>query len=378
MDVYRRMQNCINRFRSRRRIQNDRIVFFNEFLFLGGVDSNPGQYTGLARQDLSDLTPAQKREATATDMIYGTSAAGDRFYNGNEEAWTVDFAGVAAGYLSVTLVELTGCEWNRMSKAVGIVENFLKYVLHHDVCPEYTHDVKKALEVCESSKIEWPMLQRIYQLLPGQFNLAALELFCTENPNENWSLQQWGQLKGLDARMVFYSSFALMDKSDDMWEKIMKQTPTVVREFECTIGLLSLNRPTEEVCDRFKALIIDEKNPNLVPIGKATFAPAVIEDEWDTPVFPCPIHTDTVDLYFDDTVLDNLRPGMKMRVTLCELDIGFYFIKSIDTIVPSFHTFLPQELMRQYKSPRENERPAPSVQDPDAEDKQHANAANEA
>ena len=377
IDIPRRMQNCITRFRARRRIQADRILYFNEYLFLGGVDCNAAVGTGLHDHDFSDMTVEEKREALATDVIYGTSAAGTRFYNGDKETWTVDFVGVVSGFLSVTLVQLTGCEWDKMSKGVGIVENFLKYVLHHDVCPEYETDVKKALEVCELARVEWPMLQRIYQQIPGQFNLAATELFCVEDPEETWSVQQFGRLKGCDARSVFYSSLALVGNSDSMWSKILKDLPKLVREFDCTLQLLSLERPQEGVCERFKAMMIDGKNAGLIPIGKAIFAPSFIEDEWDTPKIPCPIETETIDLYFDDDVLDNLSPGMKMRATLGELDVGIHFVKSIDTIVPSFHTFLPQELMRHYKEPRPNDRPAPSVLDPDAEEKQHANAANE-
>lgn len=371
------MQNCIQRFRSRRRLQGERGLLFNEYLFLGGVDCFPGSFGGLGRQDLKDLTPAQRREATATDIIYGTTAAGERFYNGDKEAWTVDFTGVAAGFFSMTLPRLSSFDWEKMSKGVSLVENFLKYVLHHDVCPEYTQDIKNALELCEAARIEWPMLQRLLALLPGQFNLAALELFCSnDDAEEKWSFLEWGRPKGFDARAVFYTAFALLE-DDELWKKICKNTPKVAREFDCTLMVVSMKRPSEFVAHKVKKVVINGKHPDLVPVGKATMAPTIIEDEWDTPQLPCPLHGETIDLFFDDTLLENMRPGMKMKVTVCELDVGLNFVKTMEVIVPSFHKFLPQELMRHYKAPRENERPAPSIHNPEAEEKQFANAAQE-
>lgn len=369
------MQNCIQRFRSRRRLQSERGLLFNEYLFLGGVDTCPGAFGGLSRHDLKDLTPAQRREATATDIIYGTTAAGDRFYNGDKEAWTVDFAGVAAGFFSVTLPRLSTFDWEHMAQGVSLVENFLKYVLHHDVCPEYTQDVKKALELCEAARIEWPMIQRLLTLLPGQFNLAASELFCSKDDvGDAWSFLGWGRPEGFNARAVFFTAIAFL-KDDELWKKICNTAPKVTREFECTLMVVSLQRPNEHVAHKVKKVVIDGKHPDLVPIGKATMAPAVIEDGFDSPAFPCPVRGDTIDLYMDDTLLENLRPGMKMKATVCELDVGLNFVKTVDTVVPSFHTFLPQELMRHYKTPRENERPAPSIHNPEAEEKQFANAA---
>ncbi|CAM1503280.1 Fc.00g080560.m01.CDS01 [Cosmosporella sp. VM-42] len=371
-----RIQSCIQRFRARRRLQGDRTLFFNEYLFLGGVDTNPSSYQGLGRDDLKDLTPAQRREATATDIVYGTTSAGDRFYNGDKQAWTVDFAGVAAGFFSTSLVNLTSFEWMRMEQGIDTVENFLKYVLHHDVCPEHEADLKAALVVCEVARVEWPMLQRLYASLPGQFNLAAAELFCPEPPDKNWSFQLWNRPDNFDAKSVFYSAFALMEEPE-LFGKIRDQVPKVVREFSCTLELVDMTRPTDDVIKRVKALVIDDTTANLVPVGKATLKPATIEDEWDKPEFPCPIQGDTITLWFDDVLLENMEPGMKTTVTVCELDVGLNFVKTVQIIVPSFYTYLPQQLMRHYKTPRENDRPAPSIHDPEAEEKQFAAAAKE-
>ena len=89
------MQSCIQRFRSRRRLQGDRGLYFNEYLFLGGVDTSPNTFGGLSQQELKDLTPAQRREATATDIIWANSQGGDRFVSssGKTSAYFVNHPG---------------------------------------------------------------------------------------------------------------------------------------------------------------------------------------------------------------------------------------------------------------------------------------------
>ncbi|KAF7554533.1 hypothetical protein G7Z17_g2843 [Cylindrodendrum hubeiense] len=371
-----RMQSCIQRFRSRRRLEADRILFFNEYLFLGGVDTNPAAFSGLHRQDLRDLTPAQRREATATDIIYGTTSAGDRFYNGDEDAWSVDFAGVAAGFFSVTLLHLTSFEPPRMEVGIDVVDNFLRYVLQHDVCPEYEGNVKAALEVCEGARTEWPMLRRLYASLPGQFNLAAGELFRPDDAANGWSFQQFTRPDGFDAKSVFYSAFALMDEPD-MFSRLCDQNPAAVKEYTCTLELVEVSRPSEDIINRVKSLVIGDKAGGHVAVGKAIFKPTIIEDDWVTPEVLWPIADETMTLYFDDELLSHMPVGMKTRLTIYELNVGLRFVKTVDIIVPSFYTYLPQELMRHYKPPQETDRPAPSVHHPDAEEKQHEIAARD-
>lgn len=113
---FRRIQSCIQRFRSRRRLNSELSLYFNEYLFLGGVDASPAAFTGQDSHELKDMTPAERREATATDTIHGGSTGSARFYNGDRDHWSVDFKGVAAGFFSLSLGPLTGYEDELMKK----------------------------------------------------------------------------------------------------------------------------------------------------------------------------------------------------------------------------------------------------------------------
>ncbi|KAF4339840.1 Argonaute-binding 1 [Fusarium beomiforme] len=356
-----RMQSCIQRFRSRRRLQGDRILYFSEYLFLGGVDTSPNVFGGLSQQELKELTPAERREATATDIIWANSQAGEKFYDGDDEKWTVDFAAVVAGFFSVTLPHLTSFEPKRMEEGIDTIKNFLRYILQHDVCPEYEDSVKEAQGVCKAATVEWPMIRQLMADLPGYFNLACSELFCRESVDASWSFQTFQRPENFDPKAVFFAAFALMDEPE-LFEKLSAKEPTVVREFTCTLELVQIFRPKEDIVKRFNSLVIGDKATNHVPVGKAIFKRGIIEDGWYNPRAGWwPIEEDTMTLFFDDALLANMMPGLKATTTICELDAGLRFIKTLQIAVPSFYVFLPQELMRHYKEPKDNDRAAPSA-----------------
>jgi hypothetical protein len=370
MSSSRRMQSCIQRYRSRRRLQHKRILYFDEYLFLGGVDTSPGAYTGLDPKELKQLTPAQRKEATTRHVIHEGSSAGDRFYDGDEAKWTVDFSSVVAGFFSTAIIPLTGLVSGPLEEAIDVIENFLRYILHHDVCPEYEEDVKVAMEVCQSAREEWPMLNALQTALPGLFNLAATELFSTPDPDA-WSFQLFKMPQGFEAKSVFYSSIAMLEDPRP-FVYLAGQHATLRRQYECTVEIASITPPSVGTIERFNSLQLltqegTQKLP-IAPIGKIKIRQAIIEDGWVYPDIQHPLATKDIDLYFEQNILENFRPGMKLTLEIGEIGGGINFVRRIRKIVPSFYTFLAQELMRGFKPPRENDRPAPSVHNPTAED----------
>ncbi|KAL9468443.1 hypothetical protein ACSS6W_010137 [Trichoderma asperelloides] len=369
-----RMQSCIQRYRSRRRLQHHRTLYFDEYLFLGGVDTSQGAYTGLDPKELKQLTPAQRKEATARHVVHEGSSAGDRFYDGDETKWTVDFSGVVAGFFSTTIIPLTGLQRGPLEDAIDVIENFLRYILHHDVCPEHEGDVNGAMKVCQAAREEWPMLNALQTTLPGLFNLAATELFSKPDPDA-WAFHLFKVHHGFEAKPIFYSTIALIE-DPKAFEYLTQRPATLFRQYECTLEITMVTLPNEETIQRFKSLKVETHGGTnklrLAPIGKVTLKPATIEDGWVRPDTPHPLEGEEIDLYFEQDVLVNLKPGMKMTLEIGELGGGVNFVRRIRKIVPSFYTFLPQELMRGFKPPRENDRPAPSIHNPTAEDSQAA------
>lgn len=359
MLFFRRIESCIQRFRGRRRLQGEQTRYFNEYLFLGGIDSNPVPFSGCDPKDLKGLTPAEQRDAKAGTTIGGVDNE-EQFYTGDRETWSVDFTGIAAGFFS-SMGPITGFEPEPTEMAIGVVENFLRYVLHHDVCPEYDADVKKALKVCEDAREEIPMLLRFQAALPGQFNLAAAKMFGVHGEHD-WSFHGFAET-GSDPKLNIIASLALMEEPE-MFARISQGDHRVVRQFECTVEVTEIQRPDAEILRRFESFELINADgtptPALSPIGKAKFKPAVIEDAWEDPVTTPKCR---LTLFLDDDILANMKLGMKISLTVCELDFGLRFVKTVHEVVPTYFTFLPQQLMRYFRSPRDEERPAPSVHD---------------
>ncbi|KAG9253812.1 Argonaute siRNA chaperone complex subunit Arb1-domain-containing protein [Emericellopsis atlantica] len=354
-----RIQSCITRFRTRRRLQAPYDRFFNEYLFLGGIDSNPNPFGGQDPKALKSLTPAERREATATSHVH--QGEGDqKFYNGDDEHWSVDFAGVAAGFFSYMVPKMTGLEETSLKQAVNVVDNFLRYVLQHDVCPEYEDDVKKAIQVCEDALVEWPMMVRLQGAFPGLFNLAATKVFGVYDESD-WYMAD-PQKEDFDPKLVLMTSLTLLENPKDV-AKLPQPHHRVIRQFDCTVEISDIQRLPETLCKRFKGLQVDGSPLRLAPIGKIRVIPAIIEDELVHPKVSNPFAKGFMTLYLDDDILANMKVGMKMETTVCQTDSDLKFIKAIRQIVPSFYTFLPQELMRHFREPRPNDRPARSVHD---------------
>ncbi|KAK2589543.1 hypothetical protein QQS21_012780 [Conoideocrella luteorostrata] len=361
-----RIQSCIQRFRSRRRLQGDQPFFFNEYLFLGGIDTSSNAFSGLDNKDLKDLTPAERRDVTATDVVHTDSNADERFYTADADHWSVDFAGVAAGFFSTSLGLLTGFEPKKVEVAISIVEHFLRYVLQHDVCPEYEEDVKSALQVCKQARKEWPMLNQLSNDLPGRFNLAATELFSTVDP-EDWSFLRFSRPKDSDAKTDFFAVCTLCNEASTI-DWFLDGNLTVSRVFSCTVEVTKVELPSEDTLQKFASLHIEGNSHATESVGKVFFKRAVIEDEWVQPKVSTSTKDNGIWVYLENKLIKNVVLGMKMEMTVIELNTGIRIIKTISKIVPSFYTFLPQHMMKHYKARREWDRPAPSVHDPNAEE----------
>lgn len=366
------MQACILRYRSRRRLQHPKTLFFDEYLFLGGVDTSPGAYNGLDPKELKLLTAAQRKEAISRHVIHEGSSAGDRFYDGDAKKWVVDFTGVVAGFLSTTVIPLTGLQSGPLEEAIDVVENFLRYILYHDVCPEYEEDVKGAMKVCQAAREEWPMLNALQTALPGLINLAATELF-TKPDASAWAFHLFKVPHGFEAKSVFYSCIAMLEDTTP-FEYLTEHRASILSQYKCTVEVAMVTPPSQGTIDRFNCLQVMTKegteNLPLAPIGTVTLRQAKIEDGWVHPDMPHPLEKRDIELYFEQNILENIKPGMKMTLEICEIGGGINFVRRIFNIVPSFYTFLPQELMKHFKPPRENDRPAPSIHNPAAEDNQ--------
>jgi hypothetical protein len=259
---------------------------------------------------------------------------------------------------------------DRPEQPIKVVANFLRYVLQHDVCPEYKGDVEKALDVCELASEELPMAMEVMNLFPGQFNCAVNEVAL----GDDWlyrGIQKNGYTRPelFDAQGLLEAAIFLVGDEKVQEKFAAAKSLFIVKERHRDLEVISIHRPAPNVAKTFLGMHNKHGKKDYPPIGTAVFKHCRIEDQLDMGEVAraMPLPGEEV-LFLDDAILALLKPGFKLRGMVGELNIGVKFVQDIPEILPTFHTFLPQILMKLYKPPVPNERPAPSVGDPFAED----------
>ncbi|CAK7211338.1 hypothetical protein SBRCBS47491_001090 [Sporothrix bragantina] len=414
MDLYHaslnfdeRIETCIQRYRARRRLDSERSNVFNRYLKLGGIDCTPCMFNGAAGfEEGQTMTKDDVRALTATDVVPRAGNKDSKFYAAdNAEMWTVDFCGVTSGFLSVSLRAIGGCNEKLMKVGIDVVDNFLRYLQLHEVCPEYDEDVKASRAICEKAKTELPNCLNALPHMPGQFNLACVKLFCKEpqhrafddglDPLEATTNKDW------DAEHIFRTTVELQDKAiGSKATKMAKEDITsihIVQTREVELEITRLVRSPRGVRERHAAMaksVAEAKQPDAggekekhendkkddttdddkrfpkmagVVITKyysieegIANQPHFTEDE---------LASRGPEAFFLDTgIMGLLCVGMKLRVVMHELNCDINFVSVVKNLLPSFYTFLPQELMVDWKEPKPNEREAPSVDNPDADE----------
>ncbi|KAK4125660.1 hypothetical protein N657DRAFT_591356 [Parathielavia appendiculata] len=372
-----RIEECIQRYRARRRLGPQRDTLFSRYLVLGGIDTTVRQFQGtrtITDDVLEDASKGEVREMTADDVIQrgGDGNYNPRFYNPNyPEHWDVDFTGVAAGFVSEHLRKMVGSNTADYFMGVDVVLNFLKYVDRHDVCPEYVDDVRNAQQVCRRAHEEVPAISHLRELLPGHFN-TALHVLHVKGAYDNSSGPDscWGQPLP-DPKFARISTAATISilleanhyPTDIEW--------CVTDTTEMTFEVLTITPPSNAFQAKYKAInkhLADY--PDIEPCGTITVRPVIVRDGWDnsmTATIPPEADVES-QLILEKDALELMAVGMKLTMAMGTLNVGLKFIQYIKEIRPSFYVFLPQELMFNYKEPVHNDRPARSVYDADEED----------
>ncbi|KAI1470328.1 Argonaute siRNA chaperone complex subunit Arb1-domain-containing protein [Daldinia caldariorum] len=365
-----RIEECIQRYRASRRMSSERTMLFNKYLWLGGVDSSPRQFTGFAedREAMEGKDPDEVRQMTATDFVGGS---GPRFYNPLEpDDWFVDFEGIVKCFLSRVVPTIYMYDEAAILQASNLVKNFLNYVLMHDVCPEYNFDIMAARRICDAAPFELSMVYELMSSLPGPFNTTADSLFSDRQVDEHDVPDHYDKL--IAFRVTVFSS-ALDQKFK---KQLMDSDPTAIH-------VINTKDETYEVVD---TIMPRQKDVSMVeemleetghsgkgkPAGILVLKPSIIDFGFNN--LPRPDQVDlsgagSEDYLLEDELLDKFDKRMKIRAIVCELNIGIRFIKAVKDVRVPFDLFLPQILMENWKEPGPATRPPPSASNPNIEEK---------
>jgi hypothetical protein len=94
-----RIQQCIQRYRARRKLDSERSNIFSKYLTLGGVETGVKAFSaGLDNETMEESNAQEIAAIQATDFV--RSGGNIRFYDVKaSENWVVDFEGATRGFL---------------------------------------------------------------------------------------------------------------------------------------------------------------------------------------------------------------------------------------------------------------------------------------
>ncbi|KAL9012766.1 MAG: hypothetical protein Q9173_002491 [Seirophora scorigena] len=359
-----RIECAIQRFCARRNIDSAKKDVFDKYLALGGISAGPKQFAGgLGATDLSDMTAAEITLTKATHFVTADKWGGDGAYE-------VDFAACAKAFLSSRLpwlYDLSGPDSAKQTKArTNIIRNFLNYLLHHEVCPEYRSQVLAAQDVCDLADKELPMVMKAQSQLPGDFQTACSAIFGGSFRGIDGETPEWAtdaqDLIGMKldrAKQTFRIGMST-HVSDEVAKAYVEQNEnsgiTTRKIYKIALEITELIRASTEVKTFY------EHHPaakGLKPLGR------LVAKAW-VPPFRLPQdltpeekaaearstpQTEVHDFLVEDYVLETCFTGMKLEVTVREMSFGFKFFDTVNGIFCSFYTLLPNELMMGWKIP---------------------------
>lgn len=267
-------------------------------------------------------------------------------------------------FRSRTIPDIYMYDPSAFEKAADLIKNFLNYVLMHNACPEYTDNIMAARNICDIFLPEMRATHELLDELPGSFNSAAAALFCGDRTVDNLDKQE-----NFD-KLVNFRLIALeTTTNEEVRKKLAKlDDPAIVRDSETkeeTYEVYEIARPRRQYIKMFEEQLKQMQMQGKVkPAGRVLLKPAIIEHSYDN--LPRPDDVDLsgapVEEYLvEDEILAKLQRGMKLKLVVCELNIGIRFIKEVHDIRVSFDTFLPQTLMAGWKDPDLSDRPPPQA-----------------
>ena len=118
----RRIELCIQRYKSKRKFDALRSQIFTTYLTLGGISTGPKQFSGGLDYKQNDHLDKEQLETMAATDFVSTSLDED-------DEWEVDFPFVVRGFLSHRVPYVLGyTEVAHLELAAQVVRNFLNYV----------------------------------------------------------------------------------------------------------------------------------------------------------------------------------------------------------------------------------------------------------
>jgi hypothetical protein len=254
---------------------------------------------------------------------------------------------------------------DKIKLATVTIENFLNYLLYHDVCPEYEENIKAARISCHIASKELWRNQRFVEDGPGRFNRACSTLFG-------------GFFHGLHLEDGILDEKEMSPQmSVDIANKIVRFTLAAAGSDELATLFYSISSKNEtnamkiEDIDGFEVIEVifpdgelrefyRDYAPGHQLVGKLRcksyrdparpefdLSPAE-RAEWDQRNAP----SYEFEFLLEEGLLEFCYPGMKVITSVWKLNCGLYFFDEVISVYCSIYTVLSNDIMLNWKNPR--------------------------
>ncbi|KAF2838698.1 hypothetical protein M501DRAFT_1031764 [Patellaria atrata CBS 101060] len=349
-DFHERIETAIQRYKARRKFHQGPKRVFDALMHYSGIYSGPKQFTG-------NLTPEEMERYDAGDIarLNATHFVGEDKYD--DTKWSVDFVGVAQGFLSSNLMTFIHSLPSPDPRiATHVLQNFYNYLLHHNVCVEHTDAIYKARAVCKQHDAEWPLVEGAGHAMPGAFSVACSTLFGGYFENvyiggeDHWSVGynfKHGNvgMSTEEARIVFTTGIAAYG-TDTMFALLFPSAnisnsdpnsafklidPLTRIRVGCTLDLglevIGKSPASPEIRAVYdgQTHLLHGRDTKLKPLGilQVRYWNPPGFEEWDLPdsvlAELASLEGRTFDLWLEDEVLEMCFVGMKMEGKLRSL-----------------------------------------------------------
>nr|POE72071.1 argonaute-binding protein 1 [Quercus suber] len=370
-----RMENAVNRYNARRKMHQETLQVFHKFVNFGGFEGGR-QFTGGTTKKQMVREGLDEDEIERMTAYFGVNAAvRDEFIEDEDETdeekmesmWVVDFPGVVKAFLSGQF--MTYWDWYReenITLVANVLRNFYGYLLLHDVCPEYEPDILQAQDVCDVAREEFPLLAHVDQQLPGSFSIACSTLYRGHFANLHRPTDldsAWvhsGENMGLsqkDAHLIFMAAMTVYGSSEQREHLKDYEQFKIISSDEVGLEVAKIQRISGAARDFYDNPKL--KDTIIRPMGKLVCKRWRIPDHAprDLPKWKVDLDREVeksgemLEFLMDDEILKHCYPGFKIAAIVNRLDSGITWIDRVDHTFPSFFTWLPNEMVADYKNP---------------------------
>lgn len=256
------------------------------------------------------------------------------------------------------------------------IHNFLNYLTHHDVCPEYKSDIDAARAACLQADEELGKIARANAMLPGYFNRACSTIYGGMYQDTYIGDQAWAQGLELDkgmgpklARQTFKIGLAA-NASDEVYEQYKSQSGSrsigITSVVDTGLEVTALELASREALKLYE--YPDAKG--LRALGKmharTWYHPGDPDEdrtEEEEQAGPVAREVKNYEFWVEDALLQRCFLGMKLEATVRHLSFGLDFFDKIAGVYCSFYRILPNEAMIGWKEPGPRLAARPKVKD---------------